>query len=619
VVTGSAVVGRDINTATSDSIQSTKITTIVLVIVMLLVVYRSPALATVPLVTIGLSTFASLRLIALISVIPGLGFRVISVTEIFVVVVLFGAGTDYSLFLVARYREELGRRRSRIEALRAAIRQVGPALVASAATLIVGLGMLGFSSFTTIRCSAPTIALALAVALAAALTVAPAMMVWLGAALFWPFRAPHQDAGPNEETNIRETPRSIGFWGKVAGLVVTYPLSISMVCLVVLAPLAAAGSCTTSNYGKLTDLDPDWPSAVGVDVLQRHFVVGELSPTVALIENPAMDFHSQAGRSAIQEISRRLAAIGSVALIRSATRPVGRPEELATGEGLFARLADQAVRIAAESRYVSTRPREAADVSHITRLEIVFRTDPYSESSLRSLEDVGATLRRATETGQPLQGTTKIGLTGATSTVSDLKRVTTSDQRRIHVLVALGIYAVLVALLRRPGISLYLVVTVVFSYLAALGLTDLMFHALQRGPGTWDGLDWTVGLLLFVILVAVGEDYNILLMARVLEEQRTHGVTEGTRRAVAQTGGIISACGVIMAGTFGSMLMGSLTSLRELGFALGVGVLLDTFLVRPILVPAFVILIDRAGRGWPTLPRSGRSRTPYSMIDGGSG
>ena len=296
VATGSAVVGRDTNTATSASIQSTKTTTIVLVIVILLVVYRSPVLATVPLVTIGLSTFASLRLIALISVVPGLGFRVISVTEIFVVVVLFGAGTDYSLFLVARYREELGRQQSRIEALRAAMGRVGPALVASAATLIVGLGMLGFSSFTTIRSSA-TIALSLAVSLAAALTVTPAMMAWLGSALFWPFRAPHHDGGPNEETNIREMRRSFGFWGKAAELVVTYPLSISVLCLVALAPLAVAGARTTSSYGKLADLDPDWPSAVGVEVLQRYFAAGELSPTVALVENPAMDFRSQAGRA----------------------------------------------------------------------------------------------------------------------------------------------------------------------------------------------------------------------------------------------------------------------------------------------------------------------------------
>ena len=250
---------------------------------------------------------------------------------------------------------------------------------------------------------------------------------------------------------------------------------------------------------------------------------------------------------------------------------MGKSQGSATGESLFARLADRVVRIAAESRYVATNPRQAADVNHITRLEIVFNTDPFSETSLQTLQDVRATLRLATAAGQPLEGTNEIGLAGSTSAVSDLKRVTTSDQHRMYVLVTLGIYAVLVALLRRPGISLYLLATVVLGYLASLGLTDLVFHALHRGPGPWEGLDWTVGFFLFVILVAVGEDYNILLMARVIEEERKYGVVEGTRRAVAQTGGIISSCGLIMAGTFGSMLTGSLTSLRELGFALGAG------------------------------------------------
>ena len=156
---------------------------------------------------------------------------------------------------------------------------------------------------------------------------------------------------------------------------------------------------------------------------------------------------------------------------------------------------------------------------------------------------------------------------------------------RMYVLVTLGVYVILVVLLRRPGICLYLIATVVLGYLASLGITDMVFQTLHRGRTPWNGLDWTVGFFLFVILVAVGEDYNILLMTRVVEEEQKHGTNEGTRRAIAHTGGIISSCGLIMAGTFGSMLTGSLTSLRELGFALCLGILLDTFLVRPILVP----------------------------------
>jgi RND superfamily putative drug exporter len=124
-----------------------------------------------------------------------------------------------------------------------------------------------------------------------------------------------------------------------------------------------------------------------------------------------------------------------------------------------------------------------------------------------------------------------------------------------------------------------------------LGVTEIVFQAIHPGPEPWTGLEWKVGFFLFVILVAVGEDYNIFLMSRVVEEEREHGLIDGTRRAIAHTGGIISSCGVIMAGTFGSMLFGSLTTLRELGFALGLGVLFDTFIVRPILVPAFVVLV----------------------------
>ncbi len=478
---------------------------------------------------------------------------------------------------------------------------MGGALIASAGTVIVGLGMLFFSSFAKIRYTGPTIALSLAVALAASLTLAPALLACLGRAMFWPFRAPHLANGSHRESESEveseseglDSPLTKGFWVSVGDLVVQYPIAILSICLVILATLAMVGARTKTNYNQLADLDADRPCVIGASVVRRYFAVGELSPASALIANPGMDFRSPTGRAAIAETSQRLGAIDNVAEVRSLTQPVGKPLSDDSTNGLFGRLANQALRLGAESRYISLNPARRPDLNHITRFDIVFRTDPFSKDSMEALEHVREVLQTAATDGQPLEGTREIGLAGSTSAVNDLRRVTTSDERRMYVLVTVGVYAILVVLLRRPGISLYLIATVVLGYLASLGLTDLVFHAMHRGPGPWGGLDWTVGFFLFVILVAVGEDYNILLMTRVVEEERKHGVIDGTRRAIAHTGGIISSCGLIMAGTFGSMLTGNLTSLRELGFALGLGVLLDTFLVRPILVPAFVVLVDR--------------------------
>lgn len=591
-VTGSAVVGHDINTGANESIDNTTRATIFLVVVILLIVYRSPLLAMVPLVTIALSVAVSFWAIALLTTIPSFGFQVIKITRVFVIVVLFGAGTDYCLFLIARYNEELRRGRSRADALREAIDQVGGALVASAGTVIVGLGMLGFASFAKIKYTGPTIALSLGVALVASLTLAPALLALLRGALFWPFRELHAPGGPPDPREPDEVPTT-GFWVRAADLVVRHPGAILAVCLLALLPLAVVGARARPNYNQLADLDPDRPSVVGSEAVRRHFAVGELSPAAILVDDPALDFRSDGGREAIAEVSRRILAIEDVAEVRSLTQPVGKPLG-GPDQGLLARFGDGVLRTGAVSRYVSVKPAAPADTGHITRFDIVFKTDPFSETSLNALDQVRDVLGEATAPGHPLEGTRAIGVAGSTSMVNDLRRVTTGDLRRMYVLITIGVYAILVLLLRRPGIGLYLVATVVLGYLASLGLTDLVFKALHRGPTAWGGLDWTVGFFLFVILVAVGEDYNIFLMARVVEEERKYGVTEGTRRAVAHTGGIISSCGLIMAGTFGAMLTGKLASLRELGFALSLGVLLDTFLVRPILVPAFLVIVDRA-------------------------
>jgi putative drug exporter of the RND superfamily len=169
--------------------------------------------------------------------------------------------------------------------------------------------------------------------------------------------------------------------------------------------------------------------------------------------------------------------------------------------------------------------------------------------------------------------------------------VTESDRMRINGMVLAGVFLILMVLVRRPWLAAYLLVTVLFSYYATLGATTLFSH-------WWAGralgeVDWRVPFFLFTILVAVGEDYNILLITRTLQEKKRHGADEGTRRALSHTGGAITSCGLIMAGTFATLMLAGLNTLVQIGFALAFGVLLDTFIVRPFLVPAFTLLVWR--------------------------
>lgn len=587
-MTGSASVGHDMNNAANASMSKTTYSTIGLVIAILLVVYRSPLLALLPLVTIALSVQVSLMAIASLTLIRVLHFQVINITNIFVIVVLFGAGTDYCLFLIARYREELARGRTGPEALREAIEQVGGALVASAGTVVVGLGMLSFSSFAKIRYTGPAIALSLVVGLLAALTLAPVLLHWLRGAVFFPFRPPHHEKGADPEQEGRAQIPMAAFWEKVASMVIRRPGMILTASLAALAPFAIYGASVTPNYSQLTDLSPDQPSIIGSKVVRNYFSAGELGPTAVLIEHPRVDFRSDPGRAAIEKLCKKLAGLDNMAEVRSISRPLG-----ASPENFQERIFDRGRRPFVDSRYSSTAPANPADLDHITRIDLIFKSDPFSVQSLATLDEVRRVVREAGQAGGPLEGMTTTGLSGSTAMVADIKAVTTLDQNRMYWLVTLGVYVILVLMLRRPGICLYLIATVVIGYLASLGITELAFRAIHEGPDPWVGLDWKVSFFLFVILVAVGEDYNIFLMSRVLEEEKKHGTVEGTRQAIMHTGGIISSCGLIMAGTLGSMLTSSLSALKELGFALALGVILDTFIVRPILVPAFVILVHR--------------------------
>ena len=576
--TGSAGIGRDLVTAASESLDGTTWATIVLVVVVLLLVYRAPLLALVPLITIAVSLWVSMQFLALITLIPGV--HLVNVSKVFAIVILYGAGTDYCLFLISRYREELTAGQPIPSALGLSVGAVGVGLAASAGTVMCGLGLMGTAEFAKIRYVGPAIALSLGVALVASLTLTPALLRLAGKKVFWPLSAPR----PRKNRRFAEEPER-GLWNAISHAVAAHPVVTLTLASLLLLPLAAYGYGVKPNYRPTSELAVNSDSVLGLEVLQRHFPVGETGPLTVLLVS-STDWKDPIGQAELDHLSKGFGRLPGVAEVRSLTQPLGKPlPPLFTIKRGIGDLFAQA-RQAAVTHYVgkplTTGPR------YTTRIDLILDTDPFDPASIGTMQLVQRWLADELPrlTGlSALQGE----VFGVTANAYDLAQVTESDRLRVNLLILVGILAILLILVRRPGFALYLLVTVLFSYFATLGATRLAGLFWTGHP--LDLVDWRVPFFLFTILVAVGEDYNILLVTRALEEAKKYGDREGMRRALARTGGTITSCGLIMAGTFATLMLASLGTLKQIGFALVFGVLLDTFIVRPFLVPAFAMLV----------------------------
>jgi RND superfamily putative drug exporter len=593
-ISGSAAVGGDMLQSAEASIRNTELTTVLLVVAILLVVYRAPLLVLVPLVSIGVALTISTDVLALLTQVNRLEgfdwwhFKVFATTKIFIVVILFGSGTDFCLFLIARYREELARGLPPQAAVAEAVSRVSEALIGSALTTICGLAMMFFADFGKFTSSGPAIALCLIITLAACLTLAPALLMLGGRAVFWPFAARVDAAGQAARDSI-----GTRFWNWAAGVILARPGLILIASVLLLAPLAYRGTSVQLTYDFLSELSPDRASVRGTDIARRHFAPGEMAPITLLIHKADGGFNEKSGERQIARLTKSLYDMPGIDSVRSISEPTGdRP-------GYFQPFRSSGLQKLAARKHRITKARFLTPVESlkgdVARLDLVFRDEPFSPAAVAELGRLEAWLdKQCRSAGSPWHGA-DFAFVGTTAGVRDLEAVTASDQRLIQQLVVLAVLAVLLVILRRPLICVYLIVSVLFSYLVTIGATQIFFAWLY-GP-TYYGLDWKVPIFLFVILIAVGEDYNIYLVTRVFEEQQRHGALAGLRQAVAKTGGIITSCGVIMAGTFISMTTGTLRGMVELGFALSLGIMLDTCVVRPVLVPAFLVLVERF---WPS-------------------
>lgn len=600
-VSGTAVVGRDMLKAAKDSAKATEHYTIVLVIALLVLIYRAPFLAMVPLITVAVAVKLSINLLCILAqhqyVVLFSGF------ESYVTVLLYGAGVDYCLFLIARYKEEADQGIPARQALIDAQGYVGAAIAASAGTVICGIGMMIFAEFGKFHDAGIAITFGLVIVLIACLTFTPALLSLFGRWVFWPKMT---EVSPVVKTFVEADMPEGGWlqnlWDHVGAILLRRPMQIWLASIVLMLPFAIVGVWfyTDLSYGLLSDLPVTSPSVVGTRIVCEHFPAGTTGPITVLIESPRLDFAQTQGDDAgipvIQELTTQLSGLRDklqLADIRSVSHPLGGDEDLNSAVSPLQR---RVMMTRAVDHYVSA---DEANAGHVTRLELTSEVDPFARNSMEHLGRLEDEIRQRLP--EEIRATSSVRVLGPTASIRDLKHVTDRDQVRINLLVIFGVFAILVVLLRQPGICLYLIVTVLFSYLATLGFTYLSFWFYDGE--NFAGLDWKVPMFLFTILIAVGEDYNIFLMTRIDEEQKRFGPVKGVIHALSRTGRIISSCGIIMAGTFASLAAGSLKGMSQLGFALAFGVLLDTFVVRPVLVPAYLVLLHsgRFGRLGPWL------------------
>jgi putative drug exporter of the RND superfamily len=504
------------------------------VALLLLITYRSPFLWIVPLVVVAATEQLTLRAIDTIVPAVGINLQQGAVTGITSVLV-FGAATDYALLLIARYREELRREPDRFAAMRAALRRTAAPVLASGFTVVLGVLALLLSEQETNRALAVACATGVVLAMMSALFVLPAALVLFGRGLFWPFVP--RVGGPAQEGQL---------WGRLGAAVVRRPLPVAGLATLLLAGLALAGLGIRTGLSETEQFRVKPEAVAGAETLARAFPAGTTQP-VAVLTAPA----------AVPAVTAAATAVPCVA---------------------------------------SARPGAAGGA--VAQVDVVLQAEPGSPASDRAIEELRNAVAAvpnsappAVEGADPVRGAV-VG--GTVAQRYDTAQANDQDLRLIVPIILLLVGAVLVLLLRGLIAPVLLVLTVIASFLASIGAAWLLFDHVFGFPA----LDSGVLLLAFVFLVALGVDYNIFLVTRAREDARRVGTRDGMLSALRVTGGVITSAGVLLAAVFAVLGVLPLITLTQIGVIVCFGVLLDTLLVRTVLVPALAFLLgDRFW--WP--------------------
>ncbi|MEV1015032.1 efflux RND transporter permease subunit [Micromonospora sp. NPDC049801] len=533
-VTGAPALTADLSSVFEGADVTLLAVTAAVVALLLLITYRSPFLWIVPLVVVAATEQLTLRAVETIVPAVGINLQQGQVTGIASVLV-FGAATDYALLLIARYREELRREQDRFAAMRAALRRTAEPILASGGTVVLGVLTLLLSEQETNRALAVACATGVVFAMLSALFVLPAVLVLFGRGLFWPFVP--RVGGPAREGRL---------WGRLGGLVRRRPVVVAALSTLLLGGLALGGLGIRTGLSETEQFRAAPEAVTGAQTLARAFPAGSTQP-VAVLTTPA----------AVRAVTDVAAAVPGVA---------------------------------------SARPGDAGQA--VAQVDVVLDAEPGTPASDRAIEALRDAVAAVPDSAPPavsgVESPAGAIVGGSVAATYDSDEANDRDLRLILPIILLLVGAVLVLLLRGLVAPVLLVLTVIASFFASLGAAWLLFDHVLDFPA----LDSGVLLLAFVFLVALGVDYNIFLVTRAREDARSAGTRDGMLSALRVTGGVITSAGVLLAAVFAVLGVLPLITLTQIGIIVCIGVLLDTLLVRTVLVPALAFLLgDRFW--WP--------------------
>ncbi len=555
-VTGPAGVQADIQDALGAIDLMLLLVTAGVILLILVLVYRSPLLPFLVLAVAGTALGATNGVIYLLAKqdLMSLGSEVQGILNVLVL----GAGTDYALLLIARYREELRKYPNRFDAMRVAYRGAFGAIVASAGTVVLGLLCLLVSDLGLNSQLAPAGAIGIGMALVAMLTFMPAILVLLGRAAFWPRRPRHGSVVAEQA----------GMWARVARLVGRRPRLIWIASVLVLVALSMGALRLDAQGLSTTDMivADNVESKVGQKVLAEHYPAGAGNPVLVLAYQHALP----SVLAALDDVPNVESA---VPYVDPATMPPPPP-------------ADGSAPPAPPPGVAPPAPPSPMVVDELVRVDVTLSVPPDSRDAIETVQEIRESLAEVPAAGAMVGGHTAVRL--------DFESTARADRIVIPIVVVV-VFLVLALLLRALVAPLLLMLTVVVSFLAAIGVSALVFQELLDFPG----VDSTFPLHAFVFLVALGVDYNIFLMTRVREEAAHRTPRDATLVGLAVTGGVITSAGVVLAATFAALAVIPLVLMIELAFTVAFGVLLDTLLVRSLLVPALSVDFGRA-MWWPS-------------------